>query len=129
MKIGTSLVAILLFSTHLIGQQGIEGELLFPLQEKHVHSSSIVELPNGDLLTCWFEGSGERTANDVLINGARLKKGESKWSEPFLMADTPEQPDCNPILFLNKNNKLFPDVDRSRGKPVGTLTSNGEDLN
>jgi len=83
MKIGTSLVAILLFSTHLIGQQGIEGELLFPLQEKHVHYSSIVELPNGDLLTCWFEGSGERTANDVLINGARLKKGESKWSEPF----------------------------------------------
>jgi len=92
---------------HLSGQQGVESELIFPLQKKHVHSSSIVELPNGDLLTCWFEGSGERTANDVLINGSRLKKGQSKWSEPFLMADTPAQPDCNPILFLNKNNKLF----------------------
>ena len=67
----------------LSGQAGLESELIFPLQEKHVHSSSIVELPNGDLLTCWFEGSGERTANDVVINGSRLKKGETKWSEPF----------------------------------------------
>ncbi|MDX2444945.1 MAG: hypothetical protein QNK30_14205, partial [Bacteroidales bacterium] len=33
-------------------------ELIFPVQNLHVHSSSIVELPNGDLLSCWFEGSG-----------------------------------------------------------------------
>jgi glycerophosphoryl diester phosphodiesterase/predicted neuraminidase len=102
-----TLVLFLLFVVDLSGQQGPESELIFPLQEKHVHSSSIVELPNGDLLTCWFEGSGERTANDVLINGSRLNLGESFWSEPFLMADTPGQPDCNPILFLNNNNKLF----------------------
>ncbi|MCD6596814.1 MAG: hypothetical protein J7L04_03960, partial [Bacteroidales bacterium] len=44
-------------------------EYIFPLQNLHVHSSSIVELPNGDLLACWFEGSGERTANDVLVKG------------------------------------------------------------
>ena len=25
----------------------------------------------------------------------------------FLMADTPGQPDCNPILFLNNSDKLF----------------------
>ncbi len=91
----------------IISQQSIDGKLIFPLQEKHVHSSSIVELPNGDLLVCWFEGSGERTANDVAINGSRLVKGESEWSKPFLMADTPGQPDCNPILFLNNSNKLF----------------------
>ena len=91
----------------VISQQSYEGKLIFPLQENHVHSSSIVELPNGDLLVCWFEGSGERTANDVVINGSRLTKGESEWSKPFLMADTPGQPDCNPILFLNDNNKLF----------------------
>lgn len=82
---------------------------IFPFQNKHVHSSSIIELPNGDLMACWFEGSGERNANDVLIKGARLKKGSVNWSEPFLMADTPGQPDCNPVLFVdnNKNLKLF----------------------
>ena len=98
---------MLIISTHLIGQQGIEGELIFPLQENHVHSSSIVELPNGDLLTCWFQGSGERHSNDVAIRGSRLRKGENKWCKPFLMADSPGEPDCNPVLFLNNSKKLF----------------------
>ena len=107
MKIIPTLASLILIAANLHGQQGAESELIFPLQEKHVHSSSIVELPNGDLLTCWFEGSGERTANDVVIQGARLKKGDTKWSKPFIMADTPGEPDCNPILFLNNSKKLF----------------------
>ena len=97
----------ILFVTNIFGQQSFENELVFPFQQQHVHSSSIVELPNGDLLSCWFQGSGERNANDVVINGSRLKKGEKEWSEPFLMADSPGQPDCNPVLFLNNSNKLF----------------------
>lgn len=106
MKKSVSIIFFLLASL-LFGQAKIDSIKIFPFQEKHVHSSSIVELPNGDFLTCWFQGSGERTANDVVVNGARLKKGETNWSEPFLMADSPGQPDCNPILFLNKSNKLF----------------------
>ena len=82
-------------------------EYIFPFQSLHVHSSSIVELPNGDLLSCWFEGTGERSANDVLVNGARLKKGASKWSTPFILADTPGHPDCNPVLFVSKDKKLY----------------------
>ncbi|MEN8193267.1 MAG: exo-alpha-sialidase [Bacteroidota bacterium] len=104
---GLILIIVLALSHLLLGQAKIESSLIFPFQEQHVHSSSIVELPNGDFLTCWFQGSGERTANDVVINGSRLKNGESEWSEPFLMADTPGQPDCNPILFMNNSNKLF----------------------
>ena len=95
------IILVLFISGVLFSQTNIEENLIFPLQEKHVHSSSIVELPNGDFLTCWFEGSGERTANDVVIKGSRLKKGKVNWSKPFLMADSPGQPDCNPILFLN----------------------------
>ena len=81
--------------------------LLFPAQEQHVHGSSLVQLPNGDFLAAWFQGSGERTADDVRIMGARLHKGEKSWSKPFLLADTPSLPDCNPVLFLNNQGKLF----------------------
>jgi predicted neuraminidase len=101
------LLPAILVATHLFSRQNPDGQLIFPLQEQHVHASSIVALPNGDLLVCWFQGSGERTANDVAVKGARLKKGEKQWSKPFLMADTPGHPDCNPMLFMNNNGKLF----------------------
>ncbi len=81
-------------------------ENIFPSQNLHVHSSSVVELPNGDLLACWFEGSGERKANDVKVKGARLKKGDSEWTKAFLLADTPGHPDCNPVLFIDKDYRL-----------------------
>ena len=55
-------------------------ELIFPLEKWHNHSSSVVELPNGDLLVCWFHGSGERTADDVLIRGARWNHTTGKWT-------------------------------------------------
>ncbi|MFH1739048.1 MAG: sialidase family protein [bacterium] len=80
---------------------------LFPFVDKHVHSSSIVECPNGDLLACWFHGSGERWADDVLVQGARLKKGAKEWSPVFLMADTPGFPDCNPVLYIDRQERLW----------------------
>jgi predicted neuraminidase len=80
---------------------------IFPPVQEHVHGSTIVELPNGDLLAAWFQGSGERWADDVTIMGARLKAGESRWSKPFLMADTPGFPDINPILFMDSRNRLW----------------------
>ena len=88
-------------------QPFFRSESIFPLQSKHVHASSIVECPNGDLLVCWFHGSGERTADDVVIQGARLKKGAEKWSPVFLMADTPNFPDCNPVLFIDQKERLW----------------------
>ncbi|GAB3647170.1 exo-alpha-sialidase [Echinicola sediminis] len=87
--------------------QKITESLIFPLQREHVHSSSLVELPNGDWLTVWFQGTGERHADDVRLMGARRPKGSGDWSLPFPMADTPGIPDCNPVLFLNAKGKLF----------------------
>lgn len=84
-----------------------QGELIFPLQGKHCHGSSMVECPNGDLLACWFYGSGERSANDVMVQGARLKKGETAWSPVFVMADTPGFPDCNPVLYIDAKERLW----------------------
>ncbi len=98
----------ILFQTPAFSQDPVlKSMLIFPLQPQHTHGSSIVALPNGDFLCAWFQGSGERKSDDVKIMGARLRKGAKEWGEPFLMADTPGLPDCNPVLFLNENNKLF----------------------
>ena len=83
------------------------GELIFPLEKWHNHSSSIVELPNGDLLVCWFHGSGERTADDVLIQAARWNHTTGKWTAPFTLADTPGFPETNPVLFIDSRQRLF----------------------
>ena len=85
----------------------MESELVFPLEHWHNHASMIVEAPNGDLLVCWFHGSGERTADDVVIRGARLKKGAKVWSEPFLLADTPGYPDTNATIFIDPRQRLW----------------------
>jgi len=83
-----------------------ESELIFPLENWHNHASCIVECPNGDLLVCWFHGSGERTADDVKIEGARLRKGSKTWSR-FTMADTPGYPDTNPAMFVDPQQRLW----------------------
>ena len=82
-------------------------ELVFPLEHWHNHSSMVVELPNGDLFVCWFHGSGERTADDVVVRGARLRKGAKAWSAPFLIADTPGYPDTNATVFLDPKKRLW----------------------
>ncbi|OHB68322.1 MAG: hypothetical protein A2Y77_07490 [Planctomycetes bacterium RBG_13_62_9] len=93
------------------GERAIDGAYqaaeIFPAVGEHVHGSTIVELPTGDLLAAWFQGTGERQADDVRIMGSRLSVGATQWSEPFLMADTPGFPDINPILFLDAKDRLW----------------------
>ncbi|MDY3558812.1 sulfatase-like hydrolase/transferase [Gemmata sp. JC673] len=82
-------------------------ELIFPLHKQHNHAPGIVECPNGDLLVSWYRGSGERSADDVAVYGARKKAGADKWSDAFLMADTPGFPDCNTTMWVDKDGKLW----------------------
>ncbi len=95
----------------LVANEATAGERLsrhiFPLQNKHVHSSSIVQTPDGGFLACWFRGSGERRANDVQIQGARMDADGNAWSDVFLMADTPGLPDCNPVLWIDPHQRLW----------------------
>lgn len=84
-----------------------EAEFISPPNDKHNHGSSIVETAAGDLIACWFHGSGERTSDDVMVQGARKRAGAKEWSEPFLMADTPDLPDCNPVLFIDPRGVLW----------------------
>ena len=82
-------------------------ELIFPLHNEHNHAPGIVECPNGDLLASWYRGSGERSADDVAIYGARKKQGEAEWSEAFVMADTPGFPDCNTAMMVDRHDRLW----------------------
>lgn len=82
-------------------------ELVFPLHPKHNHAPGIVECPNGDLLVSWYRGSGERSADDVAIYGARKKVGSDRWSDAFVLADTPGFPDCNTTMWVDGNGKLW----------------------
>jgi predicted neuraminidase len=82
-------------------------ELIFPLHPQHNHAPGIVELSNGDLLVSWYRGSGERSADDVAVYGARKKHGETDWSDAFVMADTPGFPDCNTCMMIDRRNRLW----------------------
>jgi predicted neuraminidase len=84
-----------------------QAENIFTPQSLHTHGSCIVECPNGDLLCCWYKGSGERRADDVGVFGARRRRGDKTWGEPFLMADTPGFPDTNPCMFIDPSGKLW----------------------
>jgi predicted neuraminidase len=82
-------------------------ELVFPLHPQHNHAPGIVECPDGSLLVSWYRGSGERTADDVAVYGARQPAGETAWSEPFLLADVPGFPDCNTCLMIDDRQQLW----------------------
>ena len=43
----------------------------------------------------------------MLIRGARWSHSKGKWSAPFTMADTPGFPETNPVLFLDRKQRLF----------------------
>ncbi len=85
----------------------LDGQLIFPLEDWHNHGSCIVECPNGDMLACWFHGSGERKSDDVEILGARMAKATGKWTRPFPMADTPGFPDTNCCMIIDQNKTLW----------------------
>jgi predicted neuraminidase len=102
-----ALSAVVATSARATDAPFLTSELIFPLEHWHNHGSCIVEAPNGDLIVCWFHGSGERTADDVKIEGARLRKGTKTWSPRFTMADTPGYPDTNCAMFIDPMERLW----------------------
>ncbi len=98
---------LLILATVLAAGPVFETQELFPPEKWHNHSSSIVELPNGDLMTVWFHGSGERTADDVVVLGSRWVKAKKAWTAPMPMADEPGFPDTNPVLYLDSQKRLW----------------------
>lgn len=68
------------------------------------HASTLVELPNGDLLAAWF--GGEREGHEsVAIWGARRRGGS--WSPPEELAREPGTPCWNPVLFRDRRDTIW----------------------
>ena len=102
-----SITTLLISANTTHAEASFSSELIFPLQEKHVHSSTLAEMENGEIVAAWFHGSGERKSNDVQILGSRLGQGDTEWASIFPMADTPDLPDCNPVLYTDNQNRLW----------------------
>ncbi|MCC6265517.1 MAG: exo-alpha-sialidase [Bryobacterales bacterium] len=107
MPISRFALVFLLTALSALAAPRFEAEFLFPLEHWHNHSSSVVELPGGDLFAVWYNGSGERTADDVKLEGARWNRKTRKWSDRFPVADVASFPDCNPIIWLDQERRLW----------------------
>ena len=81
-------------------------QAIFPPDGRHNFGSCIVQTKDGSLLAAWAAGSGELEA-DVVIEGAWLPRGETKWQEKFILVDTPGQPDSNPALLAAPDGTLW----------------------
>jgi len=106
----TALAAALLLAacSAVLGAEPLyRAELVFPLENLHNHASCVIECPNGDLLACWYRGVGPEKGDDVAIMGARKPKRANRWSERFVMADTPGYPDDNPCMFIDPQERLW----------------------
>lgn len=71
---------------------------------KECHASTIVELKGGDLLAAWFGGDHEGDRS-VAIWGAR--RHANSWSAPFDLAREVGTPCWNPVLFADREEKLW----------------------
>lgn len=65
---------------------------------QYKHPASITELANGDLYIAYYGGSGEY-GEDTAVFGSRLKSGEMQWTEPAVIADTPDRGEGNPVVW------------------------------
>ena len=65
---------------------------------RYKHPASITQLDNGDLYLAYYGGSGEY-APDTAVYAGRLKKGETEWTTPAAISDTPFLSDGNPVVW------------------------------
>jgi predicted neuraminidase len=62
------------------------------------HPAAITAFDNGDLYLCYYGGAGEY-ATDTSVYGSRLRKSESKWSAPVVIAHDPLRSTGNGMVW------------------------------
>lgn len=95
-----------------------EERVIFTGDRGHVHASSLIETPGGQLLAVWYEngdpspdtffqGGDADKRDDVRIGAARLARGAAAWGEPFVISDTFGVSDNNPTLAIDAQKRLW----------------------
>jgi len=77
-----------------------------PLFAGHNHCPAIVECPNGDLLTIWYTGIGERERN-MAIAASRLRYGEEEWEPASPFWDPPDRNDTALSMWYDDRNTIY----------------------
>ena len=70
------------------------------------HASTIVSLPDGDLLAAFYAGSVEKSP-DVAILLSRYQAQDASWSMPRVVVDVPDKSVGNPVLFLDPSGVVW----------------------
>lgn len=70
------------------------------------HASTVVELPNGDLVAAWYGGERESAPGSSHYWAIR-RHGADRWDEPRLLWDVPDHAAGNPRLFLDAGQRLW----------------------
>ena len=90
------------------------------------HAPAMLELPDGDLLCCWFAGTYEGSA-DIRIICSVLPKDGDRWLDPVDISGDPTRSEQNPSLFYGPDNKVWAmytaQLDRQAGKDNMQFTS------
>lgn len=94
-------------------------QLIFPpfvdYAHNACHASSIAEMPNGDLLAIWYaSANGEGSEDQCIMSSRRTKSSDDPtgvsgliWSTPAILHDTPDRPDGNAVLFVDKSGTVW----------------------
>ncbi len=114
----------------------LDSQLIFDPEQTdhgHVHASCVIEYPNGDLLAVWYENGptlddyyytlDDDKSDNVRIGAARMRKGSSRWTEPFVISDTFGVSDNNPCLAMDRQNRLWLFHTAMLGAPIETWGS------
>ena len=79
---------------------------LIPNVEPTAHCSTIIELPNENLMVSFYAGTREAHL-DSKIYISIYDKSSEEWLEPRVILDTPGKSNGNAVLFLNKNKRIY----------------------
>jgi alpha-L-rhamnosidase len=93
------------------------------------HASSIVDLPDGTLLSVYFGGSRESN-DDVEVRLSRKEPGMA-WEAPIALTDAPDDGLSveNPSIFRDREGKIFVFWKSTHGSPgrVGMIKTSTDD--